>query len=499
MNFKTFLFLILLNLVSDFSFSQDKTLVKNEYISIEKLYEDIDILKNNLESIHAGLYNYTTKDEMDRAFENVKSQIKTPLTSIEFYRRIVSLHRYIKNGHTIIIPSEDFDQTTATTKPILPIDVYWDKEFLYVLRNNSNDRRTIPIGVRIDTINGRNASELFLEMASLWTRDGNNTTFPEGITQRAFAGFYINFIGSPKNYELVYTDDSGNSHKTNIKALTTPEIDKNRLERYGDIRYYWTKDDGDAITLDIKGNIAILRIKTCANSDIRKFGSSIKGILNRFFRKIIDNKIGHLIIDLRDNGGGDEIISRELFRNISQKPFVLFDDSYLITNRIENKKLYKENVAGMNTFAKIGLYKGDDGYYRQNKFGRFVFRSSAKFKEHKPYKKRYSGKIYTLTNAYTFSAAGEMASSMKTNTDSLFIGEEPGGNSAQVVAGETFTLVLPNSKNRVIIPVVNQIIHTTATPRDRGILPDYVIRNSISDMINGRDAVLEYTYKLIRD
>jgi len=496
MNFKRLFFLTVFCLSSTLMFSQNND--TDEKISIIKLTEDLEILKNNLEAIHAGLYNYTSKDIIYKKFDEIKSQITEPLTSIEFYRLIVPLHRYIKNGHTIIIPSESFDNATATTTLVLPLDVYWYDESVYLLRNNSNNL-DIPIGVKIDSINGENASSIFIKMSKLWTRDGSNITFPEGITQRAFAGFYINFIGSPETYNITYSDSSGHSKRTKLKALTTPEIDKNREERYGDIHHYWQKGDGDAVSLEINGNVAHLKIKTCANSDIRKFGQSIKGIMKRFFKKIEQHNVEHLIIDLRNNGGGDEIISRELFKNIAQEPFTLFKDSYLLTRKIPNKELYIEKVGKMNAFGKIGLCKGKDGFYRLNSFGRMIFRSSNRFKAHKPIENNFKGKIYTLTNAYSFSAAGEMAASLKTNTNSIFIGEEPGGNSHKVVAGEIFTLVLPNSKNRIRIPVANQIVNSIVKPVDRGVIPDYKVRNTIDDMINGKDAALEFTYELIKN
>ncbi|MEM6380631.1 MAG: S41 family peptidase, partial [Bacteroidota bacterium] len=116
---------------------------------------------------------------------------------------------------------------------------------------------------------------------------------------------------------------------------------------------------------------------------------------------------------------------------------------------------------------------------------------------HTPYKKRFNGAVYVLTNAYSFSASGELASLLKTNTNAIFIGEEPGGNSSEIIAGEVVTLVLPNSKVRIRIPIVNQKIHSTSQPADRGVIPDYQIRNSISDMISGRDAILEKTKNLI--
>lgn len=479
-----------------FIFSTLPAAGQSALIPVEALHEDLDILKYNLEQIHAGLYTYTSKDKIDQKFNDIRSEITSPLTSIEFYRRIVVLHQEIKNGHTIIIPSEIFDQATATTTPIFPLDIYWDRGQVYILRNNSDSPNLIP-GLLIDSINGALASQVFLEMSNLWTRDGNNVTFPEGITQRAFSGFYINFIGTPESYELVLEDSNGVKSNTKVKALEASEVNQNRSERYGEIHDYWQEGDGDAVTLNLIDNVAHLQIKTCSTSDIRKFGRSIRRMMNDYFELIDDQKVEHLIIDLRNNGGGDDITSRELFRHVSSIPFTQFEDSYLITRKIPNKDYYSENIGRMNSFAKVGIKKGDDNLYRLNKVGRIFFRADGMLKEHKPTKKPFKGQIYTLTNAYSFSAAGEIASLLKEYTNSLFIGEEPGGNATNVVAGEIFTLTLPHSKNRVRIPVVHNRVSASITPSDHGILPDYKIRNSIEDELLGRDVALEFTFSLI--
>ena len=462
------------------------------------LRKDLRVLHQQLKKIHVGLYNYTDEAKMNQLFDELESSLTTPLSAIEFYRKVVSLHGYIKNGHTIIIPPESFDIATSTTTPLFPMDVYWDKDSLYVLRNNSADQ-SIEEGSKINSINGDTASEVFQSMVDKWTRDGNNLTFPMGIAQRAFAGFYVNFFGHPEFYELELVNSSGSLEKTKVKALIQSEIEQNRMERYGNIKYYWDGKEGDAVTLEIQDDIAHLEIKTCSNSDIRKFGQSIKGIFKRKFKEIRESKVKHLIIDLRNNGGGDEIAAREVLKHLSEQPFKLFDDSFLKTKRISERKLYAENISLLNSFGKIGIKKGKDGFYRLNGLGRLFFRSNPLLKIHTPYKKRFKGFIYVLTNAYSFSASGELAALLKTNTKAIFIGEEPGGNSSEIVAGEVVTLELPHSKIRVRIPIVNQKIHSTSQPVDRGVIPDYQIRNSISDMISGRDAILEKTKNLITE
>lgn len=484
-------------LIGSYSVNAQDVAMLTALIPVDQLLEDIEILKTNLEKIHPGLYRFSSKEILDKKFAELKTGITQPMDASAFYKKIASLNKVIKNGHTMVIPSETFDNYKATEGRLLPLDVYWDKESLFVLRNNS-DEEQIEDGMQIDSINGESAKHVFYYLSDQWTRDGENTTFPEGITYRAFRDFYANSIGMPDTYDLVLSDGNGARKNIKLDALKQSVILGNQEQRYGKIYDYWEKGQGDALALEIKGNTAILSVKTCSTSDVRKFGRSVKKLMNQHFDKMQSNNVEHLIIDLRSNGGGAEIISRELIKHLSQEKFVLFKDSYLITKKLPNKKLYKENIFWTNLFASIGIKKGKDDRYRLNGLGRLFYRANPMLKEHKPVKEIFTGKVYTLIDAYSFSAAGEMAAFLDTYTNSVFIGEETGGNATSVVAGEMFTLELPNSKNRVRIPVVQQIVNSKFQTPGRGVIPDFEVKNSIEDLINKRDAVMEYTFDLIR-
>jgi len=328
-------------------------------------------------------------------------------------------------------------------------------------------------GTRIDSINGEAAPAVFQELADLFPRDGYNTSFPEAITYRAFNEFYISFKDVPEFYDLVVTN------------------------AYGEIHYYWEKGLGDPMTLSIEDKVATLTIKTCGNTELNKFGNNIRKQLNRHFEKIDAAGVENLIIDIRSNGGGNQYISAELLRHLSPEPFELFADEHLIMNKVPNRKLYNSNTFFLNLMGSIGLKKGEDGKYRNRKVTDWVYGLKAYDGLIQPVENRFEGQVYCIGDGYSFSAAGQMASWLKTYTNCLFVGEEIGGAETTLTAGEYLELELPNSGVRAIIPVVFEELHNPRGRTGHGVQPDFPIRNSIQDLIKGHDAIMAFTKEQI--
>jgi len=59
-------------------------------------------------------------------------------------------------------------------------------------------------------------------------------------------------------------------------------------------------------------------------------------------------------------------------------------------------------------------------------------------------------------------------------------------------------MTLPNTGNRIVMPFWQWEMNTTFENTGYGVLPDYPIRPSIQDMIDGKDVVMEFTLDLIQ-
>src|SRR5713226_2498855 len=76
-------------------------------IEAPKLQEDLRILKSALEEGHPGIYRYTPKPDVDRAFAAAADQLNRPMTALEFYRVLAPTVAALKCGHTAMGVSQD--------------------------------------------------------------------------------------------------------------------------------------------------------------------------------------------------------------------------------------------------------------------------------------------------------------------------------------------------------------------------------------------------------
>ena len=85
------------------------------------------------------------------------------------------------------------------------------------------------------------------------------------------------------------------------------------------------------------------------------------------------------------------------------------------------------------------------------------------------------------------------------NKKATFIGEETGGAYYGNNSGVFAIVTLPNTKLTVGIPLMAYYSNVSGYPyKDRGILPDHTVKNSVEDVLHKRDVVMEYTLELIR-
>jgi hypothetical protein len=80
--------------------------------------------------------------------------------------------------------------------------------------------------------------------------------------------------------------------------------------------------------------------------------------------------------------------------------------------------------------------------------------------------------------------------------EGTIIGEETGG--VTVSFGDIHVFKLPNTGLKIMTSW-EQAFGSCGIDNQRGVIPDYIVKNSIEDYINHTDRVLEFTLNLIND
>ena len=453
----------------------------------EQLLKDFQLLRDALEEGHAGLYIYSPKEIMDEIFENVKAEIQQPMTEIEFFRLLAPLIARIKDGHTSLSPSESYINYAETAPNRFPFKLKFIDNKAYILRNYS-DNSNIHHGAEIISINGRSMNEILQLMFLNTSADGSILTskYRDLESTNYFGLMYNLLFGESLKYKIKYRNSG--SEKENEAEIAGANLEK--LQATFAKRYPKEASQED-LPIELKildnKNTAILKI-TSFNEELYLINEmEYPDFLEKAFKKLQSNKIKNLIIDLRNNPGGNDEYGKMLFAYLTNKKFTYYNS--LEINRNDFKFLLQTDVAN----ERIPSYM-----IEENERGTYQLKNHVNLGEQEPSSPGFDGKLFVLINGATLSTAGEFASVLHYHQKAVFIGEECGSAYYGNTAGFMPELTLASTQLRLRIPMVRYHLAVEGYPLfDRGLLPKYEIKYTIENILKSRDLEMEEVMKLL--
>ena len=235
-------------------------------------------------------------------------------------------------------------------------------------------------------------------------------------------------------------------------------------------------------------SVAYLKIRGFGHGNQKRFYKEV-------FAKIDSAKSGNLILDLRDNGGGNLDEIENLYSYLSLKPFKFINEAETKTNIPATKAMFSNKGIGffggaLRILAAPGVLVYDLLHVKKENGQRYYRLSKSKPK--KPRENNFKGKIYVLINGYSFSASSTLAANLHANDLAIFVGEETGGSYNGTVAGQSKYLTLPNSKVRMKFGLMQIETPHKSEPNGYGIKPDIEIIPTPEDRLEKRDSELEW-------
>ncbi len=332
----------------------------------QQLLEDLSILQNNLEKAQPSLYTYTPREEMDAFFAELREKLTKDMSSIDFFRLLAPLSNKIRNGHTILVPSSKWEDRVVSEFPLLPLDLYFKSDTLYVHRNLSDNTQTTE-GAVVHSINGKSAIEVFNYMVERWFKDGYNLTRPREIVSDEYKYLYTHFYGPTTSFELLITTPEGEEKTVQLKGLTE-ELQRKRLQdRYNYKRVPWWQRGAPPLSLEFLQNTAILKITLFSNGVKGTNGMKYQSFVRWAFEEIKKKGVEHLILDLRGNQGGDVKPQLALLSHLINNNFKLYKNVHAITRKLPNPEYYEFSVFNRSSFKKSFESELQNGVYPMKK------------------------------------------------------------------------------------------------------------------------------------
>lgn len=465
--------------------------------SRQQLQQDYSLLRNILQTKHPALYWYTPKDSMNFYFDSLYNNIADSMTELQFGWTIIApLTQKIHCGHTSFAMSKHWNKYIRDRViPSFPLYVkVWGKGDTMVVTGNLNSKDSIiKRGMLITSINGLNNHQLVQRMFLNLPLDGYADNVNYIRLSSSFPYYHRNSFGLYKNYRVGYVDSLGNE-KTTLLPMFSPVIDtvkkvnppqgngfphrQTRKERRQNYR---------VMEIDSSNNTATITLNTFSKGE----GKHLRGFIKRSFKKIQQQHIQNLILDLRSNGGGDVNMSLLLTKYLRNTPFKIADSSYAIATSLKPYTKYISN----GFLSNIGLFfvtkKQSDGNYHFGYWERHLF--------HPKKKNHFNGHVYVLTGGLTFSASTIFCNAVKGQKNITLAGEETGGgwygNSGLLIPDIT----LPITKLRVRLPFFKIVQYGHIATKGTGVVPDMLIPPTVDGVRKGIDRKMEIVKGLIKN
>lgn len=464
-------------------------------VSVEDLQADFVIFERLLKELHPGLYRYNTPAQLESNLSNLKAYWMQPRTTRDVFTSMSEFLATLKCGHTytnFYNQSNSVKEVVYHNTPKLPFHFKWIGGKMVVTQDFS-ESDPMPAGTLVHNINGTSTSTIFDTLLKIARADGSNvakrTAYLEvggGDPYPAFDVYFpLYFPGRQDGFSLtVKIPDKVKPQSRFVKAITYSERESQGggWKKPADPQAPWWE------MRKISPDIALLKMDSWAMFNTKW---DWRTFLNTEVDKLIDAKVGNLIVDVRTNEGGyscgDVLLSR-----FTEKPIPL--------EPTQNLAKFDKVPADLRGY----LDTWDDSFYDWTK--RIVAKEDGMYRIRpnfgeavttiKPSGRTYRGKVYVLVGPVNSSATFLFASIIKQAKLGTLVGKPTGGNQRGINGSGFFFAKLPKSGIEFDIPILAQ--SPIAPKPDAGINPDVYVQTIVDDIAEGRDPEMDVVLTMIK-
>lgn len=456
---------------------------KERTIAVADAQKELQLLYQILEANHPSLDWYITKDSLTFYFQQVQQNLQTPLTLDKYRNQIAWLIAKIKCGHTAV----KFPSALSKNHPNeFPLVLKYFNDTAVVLANANKKDSVLKRGVVVTAIQHQPIQKIIDSISTILSTDGDAQNFKHQIISYNFPLWYRTVFGTDTTYSIQYLDAANQYKDTIIRSYThKADTSKSKLvnieedsRKQRNQRKLLSKR---SLMVDPLMSTAYMRLSTFSSGRLKKF-------FKHSFKTIEQKRLQHLIIDLRENGGGNVMQNIRLAKYIAPEPFKVLDSVVAVSRKFKYGKYLKPKLPFWLSMQFFGRKSADEKIHFKYFEGRY-------FNPKKKY--HFDGDVYIIQGGYTFSAATLFISSIQNQPNVTLVGEETGGGSYGTSAMHLTNIHLPYSKITINLPLYRLVVDRNLPKNGRGILPDKLVWPTVQSIQQGVDLKMQTIKELI--
>lgn len=419
---------------------------------------------------HFDIYARRPKADYDAQFRTMLAGFDRPMTAFEVRVAFQKFLAFGRVAHSRIdFPSEVFAAYRDAGGRTMPVFITLRRGRAFVAQNGSG--LSIKPADEIVALNG-------MPMAAWRTRLGvnisaDNDYMLDTLLENRFAALLWLERGPVDAFKLTLRDQGGAVRDVTVPTRTREDIRASLAQEPPALELDWDKRE-----FRIVGNVGYLRPGPFYNNDPNAPNmwdpTTFKTFIDASFEKVLAARARALVIDIRDNPGGDNSFSDHMVAWFATKPFRFARDFRIRASEAAIASNAKRVALAPNDKESISAKFA--AAYARHRVGD-VFSFDIPIAEPRP-GGRFTGKVYLLINRHSYSNTVQVAALAQDYGFATILGEETSDLATTFGAMEQFTLTRTGID--VGFPKA-QIIRVSGDERPRGVVPDIAIDTPIPE------------------
>ena len=427
--------------------------VTTQALTVEQMHEDINAFHNGVKARHPDLNRYADQLVLEQAVADLKQQVKKPMNRTEFYRIVGQLSHQFNDGHSFLIwPHQEYLALQEQGHKPFPIGIEINGEGVFIKHTYQFDGETIKAGHRLKSINGQDINDL-VAFAQRFV-GGETRQLREQLVAERFGLILWSVFNQIDDFTVVLED-----REREFAVSITAEQDWQTAEEGRDADFYFE---------ETQPGVGFLYL---GHFDVDP--EWFEGFIDESFAEAKALGVQTLIIDVRDNPGGNTDTAAYLASYIADEPFRLVSEL--------KEKLNEDNRGLFN-------YKGEPGDLLLEEWEDYIDPQQGPL--------RFEGDVYLLIGEITYSSAIVLATTVKDYNMAILVGQQTGGFANQTAQGNLFNL--PNSELRAYVPT-RLLLRPSGDTAVHGVIPDVVTTPTRQNLIDGVDTEIKAVLAMIGD
>jgi hypothetical protein len=393
-------------------FFQSGVVFAQNLLTPAQLQEDLQFIKKAIATTHPDIGFSADLPQLNARFARIEQDIKQPMTRDQAWRSFAQLNPYFYDAHVTVTFPSVADEVAAHLQQdgaFFPFEVQVGTDGSAHIRSDLMGDATWA-GARILQINSMPIANIVKDM--LAHASGDSPGLQANLLSRRFWFFYWKLFGYSSHFDIQIATTTGEQNLRLRATSIAPDSVKG--EQFFEQQFQFEQ---------LKNDTALLTVNTFYWKDHQAY----LAFMQEAFSKIRKAGLKTLLIDIRQNTGGDDVMWKEgLLRYIAKKPY-------------RNGSSYTKKVLA-------GRASGTE------KVGDIVHGQVDTWMQPEPdHPDHFNGKTYVLVGRLTYSSAVLFSNVVQDFGFASLVGEAGYARTRQS-GGTNLEHILPNSRLEITLP-----------------------------------------------